>query len=173
MTMGNMAAPAVAPPMNAKPNSIVPSAKLLALCRAYLAIVDSGDETRQGNSDSYESARTAAHDAMMEQMQREGIPFNARWEARWMARYLLAVEAQRLPRAAGKEHTVMMWAKIPVSADPLQFDPCENGATILSASPFRTEDDERAHALEWVPVLVTIAPAQMYDGVTFWRSTDA
>ena len=37
-------------------------AHLLELCRAYLAIVDSGDETRQG------AERTAAHEAMMEQM---------------------------------------------------------------------------------------------------------
>ena len=127
-------------------------AHLLELCRAYLAIVDSGDETRQG------AERTAAHEAMMEQMTRDGIPFDARWEARWIARYLLAVASGQLPRVAQGAHTKIMWAKIPQNADPLQFDPFENGAILLSAAPFRTEADERAHALEWYPVRVTIAP---------------
>lgn len=146
-----------------------PTAHLLELCRAYLAIVDSGDETRQGDE------RTAAHDAMMDEMQRAGIPFDARWEARWIARYLLAVDAGQLRagHVAQGEHTKIMWAKIPASADPLQYDPFENGAILLSAAPFRTEADERAHALEWIPVCVTVAPLAMYAGASFERNTDA
>lgn len=139
-------------PKNKKRGASAPSAHLLKECRAYLAIVDSGDETRQG------AERTAAHDAMMETMRREGIPFDARWEARWIARYLLAVDAGQLPRGAPGEHTKIMWAKIPANADPLQYAVFENGAITLSAAPFRTEADERAHALEWIPVCVTIAP---------------
>lgn len=135
-----------------KPAPETMTAPLLELCRAYLAIVDSGDETRQG------AERTAAHDAMMETMRGAGIPFDARWEARWIARYLLAVDAGQLPRGAPGAHTKTMWAKIPANADPLQYDPFENGAITLSAAPFRTEADERAHALEWIPVRVTIAP---------------
>lgn len=134
-------------------------AHVLELCRAYLAIVDSGDETRQGEE------RTAAHDAMMDAMQRASIPFDARWEARWIARYLLAVDAGQLAAVANGTHTKIMWAKIPQSADPLQYDPFENGAILLSAAPFRTEADERAHALEWYPVRVTIAP--------MWSNRDA
>jgi len=129
-----------------------PGALVLELCRAYLAIVDSGDETRQGDE------RTTAHDEMMEAMRRAGIPFNARWEARWIARYWLAVDAGQLAHVAQGQHTKIMWAKIPANADPLQYDPFENGAIVLSAAPFRTEADERAHALEWIPVRVSIAP---------------
>lgn len=51
-----------------------PSSQLLELARRYLELVDSGDETRQGDE------RTQAHEALMDAMQAERIPFNARWD---------------------------------------------------------------------------------------------
>lgn len=167
MTTPTIGAPFVGAYTDETHRAAAPGARLLELCRAYLAIVDSGDATRQG------AERTAAHDAMMDQMEREGIPFNARWEARWIARYWLAVDAGQLAAVANGTHTKIMWAKIPPGADPLQYDPFANGAIVLSAAPFRSEADERAHALEWYPVLVTVAPLAMYAGATFGRNTDA
>ena len=60
-----------------------PSIELLKLATEYLAIVDSGDESRQGEE------RTLAHDALLDQMEKERIPFNARYVARWIARWML------------------------------------------------------------------------------------
>jgi len=59
------------------------SRRLTELARQYLSIVDSGDPERQLDE------RTNAHDAMMDAMQAEGIPFNSRFEARWIARWLV------------------------------------------------------------------------------------
>ena len=107
-----------------------PSAELLALCRAYLEIVDSGDEARQGDE------RTAAHETMMDAMEREGIPFNSRYEARWIARYLVSentLEQDFTPR--------LMWA------DEMYF----RGDVLRHTPP----NDNKAGL---VPVMVIVLP---------------
>ncbi|GEM_PF-6102834 len=40
----------------------------------------------------------------------------------------------------------------------------------LRRFPFKDENDERAHALRYVPVLVTIEPLHAYEGATYERN---
>lgn len=110
---------------------MTPSAKLLELAHHYIEIVDSGDETRQGDE------RTAAHDEMMAQMQAERIPFNARYEARWIARWMLAgmPEGDTAPR--------LMWAKL---------NPHTQAVTELFFSPPNDNKDALT------PVMVVMLP---------------
>lgn len=68
------------------------SDKLFDLIRAYLDIVDNGTETDQGEK------RTIAHEAMMDEMEKRRIPFNSRFEARWIARSLMAQKEVNLPQ---------------------------------------------------------------------------
>lgn len=139
--------------------TIKPSAKLLELARSYLEIVDSGDETRQGDE------RTQAHEALMDAMQAERIPFNARWEARWIARWLLTGTS-----VSADKHTTIMFAQIPTRYDASEYDPVRDGVLELTSFPFRDENDERKHATRYVPVLVTIEPLHDYEGATYERN---
>ena len=136
-----------------------PSTKLFELARRYLEIVDSGDETRQGEE------RTQAHEALMDAMEAERIPFNARWEARWIARWLLS----SAPVSDGK-HTTIMFAKTPARYDTGEYDPVRDGVLELTTFPFRDEDDERKHNERFVPVLVTVEPLHDYQGATYERN---
>lgn len=136
-----------------------PSANMLELARRYLEIVDSGDETRQGKE------RTQAHEALMDAMQAERIPFNARWEARWIARWLLS----GVPVSDGK-HTTIMFAKIPARYDTGEYDPVRDGPLELTSFPFRNEDDERANAERFIPVVVTVEALRDYKGATYERN---
>lgn len=139
--------------------TIKPSAKLLELARSYLEIVDSGDETRQGDE------RTQAHEALMDAMQAERIPFNARWEARWIARWLLSGASL----STGK-HTTIMFAQIPARYAKGEYDPVRDGVLELTSFPFPNEDDERKRGGRYVPVLVTIEPLHDYEGATYERN---
>lgn len=136
-----------------------PSATLLERARHYLEIADSGDKTRQGQE------RTQAHEALMDAMQAEHIPFNARWEARWIARWLLADVAV----SEGK-HTTIMFAKIPARYDKGEYDPVRDGVLELTSFPFRDEDDERANAGCYIPVLVTVEALREYAGAMYERN---
>lgn len=138
---------------------IQPSATLLERARHYLDIVDSGDETRQANE------RTQAHEALMDAMEAEHIPFNARWEARWIARWVLADVAV----SEGK-HTTIMFAKIPARYDAGEYDPVRDGVLELTSFPFRNEDDERANAACYIPVLVTVEALREYEGARYERN---
>lgn len=139
--------------------TLEPSARVLELARHYLEIVDSGDETRQGEE------RTQAHEALMDAMEAERIPFNARWEARWIARWLLSGA-----RAGDGKHTTIMFAKIPARYDTGEYDPVRDGVLELSRFPFQNEDDERKRAQRFVPVIVTIEPLRDYEGATYERN---
>lgn len=37
-----------------------------------------------------DAERTAAHEALMDEMERSGIPFHSRFEAKWIARWIVA-----------------------------------------------------------------------------------
>lgn len=139
--------------------TIEPSAELLDLARRYLEIVDSGDKTRQGEE------RTQVHEALMEAMEAEHIPFNARWEARWIARWLLS----GAPVRDGK-HTTIMFAKIPARFEPKEYDPVRDGVLELTSFPFHNEDEERAKAERYVPVVVTVEALHDYEGATYERN---
>lgn len=123
------------------PALTTPSAHLLDLCRAYLAIVDGGDETRQG------AERTAAHDALIEQMRAEdfiGTP--NRVQARWLARYFVQtdfLQAQRIAPRAGR--VLMFWR---VNSEPLYPK--------LEPFPPFAEREERAALVFYKPVWVKI-----------------
>jgi hypothetical protein len=118
--------------------------QLTELAKSYLAIVDSGDESRQG------AERTNAHDEMMAQMRIDGVPFNSRVEARWIARWLVSNKPN------GLHGQMIMFAK-PLSANP-------GMASIIFNSP---PDDNRE---ELVPVLVTIQSFEEYTSAAFETS---
>lgn len=139
--------------------SVQPSVRLVNLAQHYLEIVDSGDETRQGEE------RTRAHEALMDAMEAERIPFNARWEARWIARWLLSGE-----QVSDGKQTTIMFAKTPVRYDKGEYDPVRDGVVELSSFPFQNEDDERKRAERFIPVLVTIEPLHDYEGATYERN---
>jgi len=105
---------------------------LITLAKNYLSIVDSGDPERQGDE------RTAAHEALMDEMQRLKIPFYARYEARWIARWLVQRDSQ--PVTELPELKVMF-------AKPNEF----NG--IVEELHDIPPDDNKAG---YMPVLVTI-----------------
>jgi len=138
--------------------TLEPSARLLELARRYLEIVDSGDETRQGEE------RTQAHEALMDAMEAERIPFNARWEARWIARWLLSGA-----QVSDGKHTTIMFAKIPARYDTGEYDPVRDGVLELTRFPFKDEADERVRTMRFVPVLVTVEPLRDYEGATYER----
>jgi len=140
--------------------TIQPSPKLLELARMYVEIVDSGNSARQG------AERTAAHEALMDAMLEERIPFNARWEARWIARWLLSK-----PSITNGKKTTIMFAKKPARYEPSDYDPVRDGVLELTLSPYSSETDERAHAQDYIPVLVTVEPLRDYDGATYERNT--
>ena len=60
--------------------------ELKELATEYLEMVDEPG----GHTDTPErdAERTVAHEALMDGMERCGIPFNSRWEARWIARWI-------------------------------------------------------------------------------------
>lgn len=139
--------------------TIPASPKLRELARQYLEIVDSGDESRQGEE------RTLAHEALMDAMEAERIPFNARWEARWIARWLLS------GRAVGNgKNTTIMFAQVPARFDVQDYDPIRDGVLELTSFPFQDEEDERKRAMRFVPVLVTVEPLRDYKGATYERN---
>lgn len=151
---------AMAPlPVLERASAIQASESLLQRAREYLAIVDSGDPTRQGEE------RTAAHEALMDAMQAERIPFNARWEARWVARWLVSGGFVY----AGKYMTIM-FAQAPARYEDGEYDPVRDGVLNLTCFPYRTEDEERKNFARYVPVLVTVEPLRDYDGATYERN---
>jgi hypothetical protein len=111
--------------------------RLLELSRAYLSIVDGGDPDRQGGE------RTAAHEALMDELESEGIPFYARYEARWIARWL--VQKDSMPVTELPELKVMF-------AKPNEY----NG--IVEELYDIPPSDNR---LGYMPVLVTILPLSL------------
>lgn len=113
---------------------------LIELARQYLSIVDHGSESDQREK------RTAAHDAMMTQMRLEGVPFNSRIEARWIARWLVSGKPN------GIHGQVLMFAQ-PLCGNP-------EGASIL----FSTPPDDNCSAL--VPVFVTIQSFENFPNAT-------
>jgi len=140
-------------------NSLHPSKELLARAREYLAIVDSGDRTRQGEE------RTLAHEALMDAMKDEHIPFNARWEARWIARWLVSGGF-----ASDGKYMTIMFAQAPARYGDGEYDPVRDGVLNLTSVPFRNEDEERKNSARYVPVLVTVEPLRDYDGATYERN---
>ncbi len=113
------------------------STRTLELARRYLDIVDSGDPTRQG------AERQQAHEALLDAFERERIPFHSRFEARWIARWLLARD--RTPTAELPD-TVLMFAKQNI----------HNGAP--EELFFTPPDDNRAGLM---PVMVVLMPFTM------------
>ena len=83
--------------------------RTIELARHYLAIVDSGDESLQGEP------RTNAHEALMDAMTDEGIAFANRVEARELARRLLETPATFEPRST------VMWSVHFLNASPIRY----------------------------------------------------
>lgn len=140
MTMQTMTAPNVSQNRDQTRSADAPSAHLLELCRAYLAIVDSGDETRQGEE------RTAAHNELIAEMLRAGIiatPPN-RVQVRWLARYF--VQSDYLERAHTAPRSFVMFVRKGNINPRLEFVP-----------PFQEEEEKSALAF-YVPVRVIIEP---------------
>lgn len=112
------------------------SQRLTELARAYLKMVDTPDGYL--STDERSAERTNAHDAMMNAMTEEKIPFNSRYEARWIARWILSgYELPELPDAR------LMFAK-PRSS---------NGTTELI---YDVPPDDNRHG--YIPVWVLIQP---------------
>lgn len=80
------------------------SAELLQRAKIYLALVDEPD----GHSSTPErdAERTAAHERLMDEMERCGFSFNSRYEARWIARWLVSEHQPHFDSASS-----VMWAK--------------------------------------------------------------
>lgn len=140
-------------------STVESNSELLEAARRYLEIVDSGDETRQGDE------RTQAHEALMDAMEKARIPFNARWEARWIARWVLADTV-----VSNGKHTTVMFAKVSARYNPGEYDPVRDGVLELTNFPFRDEAEERANAMRYVPVLVTVEALHDYEGATYERN---
>jgi hypothetical protein len=118
------------------------SPQTLELARRYLSIVDVGEPEQQG------AERQQMHEALLDAFERERIPFHSRFEARWIARWLLARD--RTPTAELPD-TVLMFAK----------QNTHNGAP--EELFFTPPDDNRAGLM---PVMVVVMPFTMQPFVT-------
>ena len=117
------------------------TAALLDLARQYLAVVDHGDKVDQTTK------RTATHDALMAQMRLEGVPFNSRVEARWIARWLVSGKPN------GIHHQSIMYT-----------EPCDGNPSAPRKLFYSPPNDNR-EAL--VPVLVTVESFEHYPDPTY------
>ena len=156
LTKSNLVAPPAVPETE---QTLRPSETLLERAREYLAIVDGGDTSRQGQE------RTLAHEALMDALKAEHIPFNARWEARWIARWLVSGSFT----TNGKFMTIM-FAQAPARYADGEYDPVRDGVLNLTCFPFLDEEEERKHFPRYVPVLVTVEPLHDYEGATYERN---
>ncbi len=138
--------------------TVTPSARLLELCRAYLAMVDEPDG--HTSTPERDAERAAAHDALIEQMRAEdfiGTP--NRIQARWLARYFVQTDFLKTHRIAPREgRTLLFWR---VNSEPLYPK--------LEAFPPFDEHEERAALALYKPVWVRInaffKEAQQTEGV--------
>ncbi|OQZ00394.1 MAG: hypothetical protein B6D41_00120 [Chloroflexi bacterium UTCFX4] len=125
--------------------AVLPSAHLLELCRAYLAMVDEPDG--HTSTPERDAERAAAHDALIEQMRAEdfiGTP--NRVQARWLARYFVQTDFLQAQRIAPREgRTLLFWR---VNSEPLYPK--------LEAFPPFDEHEERAALAFYKPVWVRI-----------------
>ncbi|MBI4675118.1 MAG: hypothetical protein HY741_26045 [Chloroflexi bacterium] len=78
--------------------------ELIQRAKIYLAMVDEPDG--HAGTPERDAERTAAHERLMDEMERCGIPFSSRYEARWIARWLIS---QHQPHFDSTR--TLMWAK--------------------------------------------------------------
>jgi hypothetical protein len=132
-------------PLTPAIETITPSARLLDLCRAYLAMVDEPDG--HTSTPERDAERAAAHDALIEQMRAEdfiGTP--NRVQVRWLARYFVQTDYLKTHYITPREgRTLLFWR---VNSEPLY--------PILEAFPPFAEHEERAALAFYQPVWVKI-----------------
>ncbi len=112
------------------------SAELLERAKDYLAMVDEPDGhtgTRERNAE-----RTAAHERLMDEMEQCNIPFHSRFEARWIARWLVAQHQPNFDSTPS-----LLWAK-----------PNGDNEWFKEIRHVPPEDNKEG----WIPVVVTLQP---------------
>ena len=110
------------------------TSELIESVRKYIEIVDSGDESRQGDE------RTSAHEELMDIFEKSKIPFNSRFEARWIARWILKTDS--LPSMELPD-TKIMFAK-----------QNEYNGTAVELRDIPPDDNKEG----WMPVMVFLLP---------------
>jgi hypothetical protein len=112
------------------------SAELIQKAKTYLQMVDEPDG-HMGTPER-DSERTEAHEALMDEMERCGIPFNSRYEARWIARWILSEHEPRFDSTPS-----LLWAK-----------PNGENEWFKEIRHVPPEDNKDG----WIPVIVSLQP---------------
>ena len=112
------------------------SPELLERAKIYLAMVDEPD----GHTGTLErnAERTAAHERLMDEMEQCGIPFNSRFEARWIARWIVAQHQPKFDSTPS-----LLWAK-----------PNGDNEWFKEIRHVPPEDNKEG----WIPIVVTLQP---------------
>lgn len=116
------------------------SDELVSRAKTYLAMVDEPD----GHIGTFErdAERTEAHERLMDEMEKCAIPFNSRFEARWIARWIVT---QQLPHLDSTP--ALVWAK-----------PNGDNEWFKEIRHVPPEDNRQG----WIPLVVTFQPLSSY-----------
>jgi hypothetical protein len=112
------------------------SAELIETARKYLAMVDEPDG--HIGTPERDRERSIAHENLMDEMENCGIPFTSRYEARWIARWIVT---QQFPNIDSTPS--LAWAK-----------PNGDNEWFKEIRHVPPEDNREG----WIPVVVTYQP---------------
>jgi hypothetical protein len=112
------------------------SEQLLERAKAYISMVDEPDG-HMGTPER-DAERTAAHEALMDEMERCNIPFSSRFEARWIARWIVAQHQPKFDSTPS-----LLWAK-----------PNGDNEWFREIRHVPPQDNREG----WIPVVVTLQP---------------
>jgi len=119
------------------------SDELTERAQIYLSMVDEADG--HIGIPERDAERSEAHEQLMNELERCGIPFNSRFEARWIARWILSDNKPNL-----ESTPALYWAK-------------PNGDNDWFKELRHIPPDDNKEG--WIPVMITYVPLDVQEAV--------